>query len=57
MSWPPTHEERVVAKMRDAAFVIALRAWLLARAERVAKGAERADAPVRPRLTSPFGRE
>jgi len=45
--WPPSDEERAVAKMRDAAFIIALRAWLLrAHAEREVEGAERVDAPV-----------
>jgi hypothetical protein len=34
--WPPTDEQRAAAKMRDAAFVLVLRAWLLRkRAERV----------------------
>jgi hypothetical protein len=28
-SWPPTSEERAAAKMRDAAFLLLLRAWLL----------------------------
>ena len=34
--WPPTRDERAAAKMRDAAFVLLLRAWLLQkRVERV----------------------
>ncbi len=28
-SWPPSAQERAAARMRDAAFVILLRAWLL----------------------------
>jgi len=45
--WPPTNEEGAVAKMRDAAFVIALREWLVRRhAEREVEGAEQVDAPV-----------
>jgi len=27
--WPPTDDERAAAKMREAAFVLMLRAWLL----------------------------
>jgi len=35
-SWPPTDDQRAAAKMRDAAFLLVLRAWLLRkRAERL----------------------
>jgi len=39
--WPPTDRERAAARMRDAAFVVVLRAWLLRRrAERLVTEAE-----------------
>jgi len=45
-SWPPTDEQRAAAKMREAAFLLVLRAWLLRkRAERLM--AESEDAPRR----------
>ena len=31
MGWPPTAEERAAAKMRDAAFLVALRARVMRR--------------------------
>ena len=41
VGWPPSDHERAAAKMRDAAFVVVLRAWLLRkRAERLLASAE-----------------
>jgi len=43
-AWPPSAQERAAARMRDAAFVIVLRAWLLRkRAEELLANVE--DAP------------